>query len=196
MVHHWFTFLAAGALTASLTSMSFAKSTLIDMDNARTGGFGGPAFKTSQIDGEQTFELGGIGGATFTTEKHSIMIGGGGFGLVNELEWSTDEKLEMGYGGLIFGYTYSPESLIHVDSQLLLGAGGVSVVNTATSSDSDVGSFLLAELTALLEVNVTEFLEVGIGGSYRMLSDPNVVGLSASDLSTPSFVISFQFGTL
>lgn len=191
--------LIACAVLLSVTASTavFAKETLIDLDNARVGGFGGPVFKTSEINGDQTFEMGGIGGATFTTGKHSIMLGGGGFGLVNELDWTNGNKLEMGYGGFILGYTYNPEALVHVDTQLLLGAGGVAVIDPASSSVStDTGSFLISELTAQVEVNVTEFMEIGIGASYRVASDPSISGLSAADLSNPGFVISFQFGSL
>jgi len=185
---------AASGLTATST---FARDTLIDLDNARVGGFGGPVFKTSQIDGEQTFEIGGSGGATFTTGKHSIMLGGGGYGLVNELNWGNDEKLEIGYGGFIFGYTYNPEALVHVDTQLLLGAGGGTVIDpNDSSSTSDVGTFLISEITTQVEVNVTDFLEIGIGASYRLATNPSISGLSANDLSSPGFLISFQFGSL
>lgn len=172
-----------------------AKESLIDLDNARVGGFGGPLFKTSQIQDEQTFEIGGMGGATFTTGKHSVMLGGGGYGLVNELSWNNGDKLEMGYGGLMLGYTYNPEALVHVDTTLLLGAGGVTAIN-ADNDISDTGSFLITELSAAVEVNLTEFLEVGLGGAYRLTSDPSLPGLSNRDLSNPSLFISFQFGSL
>lgn len=184
------------ATTGILATQCMAEDTLIDLDNARVGGFAGPVFKAGSIKGDETFELGVMGGATFTTDKHSIMIGGAGYGLVNELDWSPTEQLEVGYGGIVFGYTYNPEALIHVDSSVLFGAGGVAIVNPNDSTESDTGSFLVSELTAMVEVNVTEFMEVGVGGAYRFASDPNIDGLSASDLSGPSFVISFQFGSL
>ncbi len=191
------TLLASALVFASAASTSvFAKDTLIDLENARVGGFGGPVFKTSQIGGEQTFEMGGMGGATFTTGKHSILLGGGGYGLVNELDWDNSTKLEMGYGGFIVGYTYNPEALVHVDTQLLLGAGGVTAIDPSGVLDDDTGSFLISELTAQVEVNVTEFMEIGIGASYRIASKPGISGLSASDLSKPGFLISFQFGSL
>ncbi|EAR10894.1 hypothetical protein [Reinekea blandensis] len=178
-----------------LATQVVAKESLIDMDNARVGGFGGPLFKVSQIQNEQTFEIGGMGGATFTTGKHSIMLGGGGYGLVNELGWNNGDKLDMGYGGLMLGYTYDPEALVHVDTTLLLGAGGVTTIDTDTDI-SDTGSFLITELSAAVEVNLTEFLEIGVGGAYRLASDPSLPGLNSNDLSKPSVFISFQFGSL
>jgi hypothetical protein len=181
--------------TGIAATHAMAKDSLIDLDNARVGGFGGPIFKTSQIQNEQTFEIGGMGGATFTTNKHSIMIGGAGYGLVNELNWGADEKLEMGYGGFLFGYTYNPEALIHVDTTLLMGAGGVSVINSVADT-SDNGTFLIAELASQVEINVTDFLEIGFGASYRMATDPSISSLDSGDLSKPGVFISFQFGSL
>jgi len=190
--------LSAAAIVIStgiLGTYAFAKDTLIDMDNARVGGFGGPIFKTSQIKGEQTFEIGGGGGATFTTGKHSVMLGGAGYGLVNELDWGVNEKLEMGYGGFLIGYTYNPEALVHVDSQLLLGAGGVHTIGSDNKT-SDTGTFLITEISSQVEINVTEFMEIGFGASYRLATDPSINGLSGGDISSPGVFISFQFGSL
>lgn len=178
-----------------LATQTVAKESLIDMENARVGGYGGPVFKSGQIKGDQTFEIGGMGGATFTTGKHSVMLGGGGYGLVNELSWTNGDKLEMGYGGFIMGYTYNPEAIIHVDTTLLLGAGGVTTLNSNNSVD-ETGSFLITELSSAVEVNMTEFLEIGIGASYRLASNPSLDGLSSNDLSKPSLFITFQFGSL
>lgn len=188
------------AMTVLASGQTMAKDTLIDLDNARVGGFGGLQFKSSHIQDQQTFEIGGIGGVTFTSGKHSVMFGGGGFGLVNELDWGTsasNEKLEVGYGGFIVGYTYMPEALVHVETQLLLGAGGASVVDPYDSSYvTQNGSFLITELMTQVEVNVTDFVEIGLGASYRKVSDPGISGLKARDLSKPGFFVTFQFGSL
>lgn len=173
----------------------FAKDSLIDMDNARSGGFGGPLVKYGEINGDSAAMIGGEGAGTFTTGKHSLMIGGAGFGLVNELDWDTDRKLEMGYGGLMLGYTHDPDNVVHVESKLLLGAGGVSIVDPGGDED-DSGSFMVTELTISGEVNVTDFLEIGIGGAYRLTSEPGIEGLSSGDLSGANIVLSFQFGQI
>ena len=189
--------IGALCILGAASGAAVAKETLLDLDNARIGGFGGPLFKVSQIKDTETFEIGGMGGATFTTGKHSLMLGGGGFGLVNEISWGANNSLEVGYGGLMLGYTYDPEALIHIDTYLLLGAGGASVIDARDASNPvELGSFLISELTTQVEVNVTEFMEIGVGASYRITSDPDISGLSAGDLSKPSVHISFQFGSL
>lgn len=191
------------SLTLALSSLllaantAFAKDSLIDLDNARVGGFGGPVFKVSQIQGKETFEIGGMGGASFTTGMHSVAIGGAAFGLANEVQWENNTRLDMGYGGLMLGYTYNPEALVHVDTHLLLGAGGVTALDpSAPNNPEQLGSFLIAELGAQVEVNITPFMELGLGTSYRVTTDPSIEGLSSDDLSKPTLFISLQFGSL
>lgn len=172
-----------------------AKDALIDMDNARSGGYGGPLVKYGEMGDETAILLGGEGAGTFTTGNHSLLIGGAGYGLINEPDWGTDQTLDFGYGGLLIGYTHRPDAVVHVETKLLLGAGGVSLVDSDGSSD-DSGSFLVSEVTVGAEVNLTDFLEVGIGGAYRLTTDPSLNGVEADDLSGPSLVLSFQFGQI
>lgn len=173
-----------------------AKNALIDMEDARSGGFGGPLVKLGSINGDSAVMIGGEGGGTFTSGPHSLIIGGAGYGLVNELEWdNTGRKLEMGYAGLLMGYTHQPDNVVHWESKVLLGAGNVSVVDAGGSDDEDA-NFLVSEFSLSGEVNVTDFLEIGIGGAYRLTSEPLIDNLDAGDISGPSVFISFQFGQI
>ena len=172
-----------------------AKDTLIDMDNARAGGFGGPVVKIGPILDTSSVMIGGEGAATFTAGDHSLFIGGGGYGLVNEPDFGSDEKLEMGYGGLILGYTHRPDQLVHVETKLLLGFGGVTIVDLDGQRQDDAAIFV-SEISITGEVNLTNFFEIGIGAAYRQTTQPNIDGLKARDLSGPSLVITFQFGSI
>lgn len=182
-------------ITSGIAGQACARNALIDVDDARVGGFGGPMLRVTELGNDQAFEIGGMGGVTFTTGKHSIALGGTGVGLVNEPEIGDGNKVEMGYGGLMFGYTYNPEALVHVESHLTLGAGGLSVINSAGDT-GDSGSFLFTEISSQVEVTVTEFLEFALGASYRVTTDPSVTGFDANDLSKPSVYLMFQFGSL
>jgi hypothetical protein len=84
---------------------------------------------------------------------------------------------------------------VHWESKVLLGAGNVSVVDAGGSNDEDA-NFLVSEFSLSGEVNVTDFLEVGIGGAYRLTSEPLIDNLDAKDISGPSLFISFQFGQI
>ncbi|MFG1495610.1 hypothetical protein ABMA57_03175 [Saccharospirillum sp. HFRX-1] len=180
-------------LVAMLSLPAFAKDALIDMQNARSGGYGGPLVKYGQLGDETAIMLGGEGAGTFTTGVHSLLIGGAGYGLINEPEWGNGQTLDMGYGGLLIGYTHRPDAVVHVETKLLLGAGSVSL---SDGTDEDNGSFLASEVSVGAEVNLTDFLEVGIGGAYRLTTDPDLDGVSDDDLSGASVVLSFQFGQI
>ncbi|MHA7879695.1 MAG: hypothetical protein ACX931_07880 [Saccharospirillum sp.] len=186
--------ITAGALLA-LGSTVAAKDTLIDMDNARAGGFGGPVVKIGPVYDTSSVMLGGEGAATFTAGEHSLFIGGGGYGLVNAPDFGSEDKLEMGYGGLIIGYTHRPDQLIHVETKLLLGFGGVTVVNLDGDRQDDA-SFFASEISITGEANLTDFFEIGVGAAYRQTSQPNIDRLKARDLSGPSMVVTFQFGSI
>lgn len=179
-----------------LAAPAHAKNALIDMEDARSGGFGGPLVRLGTINGDSAVMIGGEGGGTFTSGPHSLIIGGAGYGLVNELEWdTTGRKLEMGYAGLLMGYTHQPDNVVHWESKVLLGAGNVSVVDPGGSDDEDA-NFLVSEFSLSGEVNVTDFLEIGLGGAYRLTSEPLIDNLDAGDISGPSVFISFQFGQI
>lgn len=185
-----------GTALLLFAASSHAKTALIDMDDARSGGFGGPLVKLGSINGDNAVMIGGEGGGTFTSGSHSLIIGGAGYGLVNELEWdNTGRKLEMGYAGLLMGYTHQPDNIVHWESKVLLGAGNVSIVDAGGNNDEDA-NFLVSEFSLSGEVNVTDFLEIGIGGAYRLTSEPLIDDLDAGDISGPSVFISFQFGQI
>jgi hypothetical protein len=185
-----------GAALLLASTPALAKEALINMEDARSGGFGGPVLKLGSINGDNAVMLGGEGGGTFTAGPHSLIIGAAGYGLVNELEWdNTGRKLEMGYAGLLLGYTHQPDRVVHWEARMLLGAGNVSIADTGGSNDEDA-NFLVSEFSLSGEVNVTDFLEVGIGGAYRLTSEPLIDNLDAKDISGPSLFISFQFGQI
>lgn len=184
-----------GALLCLAGASADNKQSLIDIEDYRSGGFGGPVIKYGSLSDEGALMIGGGGAGTFTSGDHSLFIGGAGYGLVNELDWGTDQQLEMGYGGLMLGYTHQPDRLVHVETSLLVGGGGVTILDDQGNED-DNASFMVSELTVSGEVNLTDFLEVGLGGAYRLTSDPDISGLSAGDLSGPSVFLSFQFGKI
>ena len=66
-------------------------------------GYGGPLFKIGQINGETGVFVGGQGGWII---NHRLVLGGKGYGLVNdiEVEGSQDLKLGFGCGGAFFEY--------------------------------------------------------------------------------------------
>jgi hypothetical protein len=165
------------------------------------GGYGGPEVKFTQIADQFGVLVGGKGGWII---NHTIVIGGGGYGLVNNIGTSRTVDgeqmyLNFGYGGLILEYIHEWDKLLHYSFSALLGGGGVGYghrSNHQLSYDSETKSFFVVEPGANAEVNVSSFFRMNVGVSYRLLSavqfdnnrfnDQNLGGLSAN--------LTFKFG--
>ena len=175
------------------------------MGRSRQGG-GYCAFTSgySMIDDKQAVLLGGRFG---WLASHWIGIGLGATGFLNEFHYepslNKDVFLAGGYGGLYVEPIVFPRSPIHVSFPVLFGAGGISYVskdadqNDNLIEDSEV--FLLIEPSAELELNLTRFFRIALGGSYRFPTAFNV-GLngtpraSAESIKGMSYTISLKFG--
>ena len=176
----------------SAVNVANARESLIDLDDASIGGVAGPVIKYSQVLGQDSLEIGFIGGATLTTGKQSILIGAGGFGSTTEFE----EDIDFGYAGVVLGYAYAPQNILHIDNRLLLGAGAIHQDNINGTTTDRSGSFLVAELSSQLDISVTQFFEMGIGGSYRVVSAPSRVSVANKDINGAAVFLSLQFGKL
>jgi hypothetical protein len=87
------------------------------------GGFGAPVVKFSEINDEFAILVGGCGGLII---NHAFVIGGGGYGLVNDIEVSglpypEYRWLNFGYGGLLLGYV---NLMLNVSKNFRIGLGG------------------------------------------------------------------------
>lgn len=179
---------------AALAGTAQARDNFLDgpMD---TGGFGGPEIRYTEVKDQGAVMIGGKGAGVFGNDLHAFYIGGGGYGLVSQAELSSTLEFDFGYGGLILGYTRNPDNLIHFEFEALLGGGGVVVSQQNSLDSQDEAAVLVAEVTATVEANVTDFLQIGVGAFYRQVSDPNIDGLSAADLSGLGVAMDFEFGS-
>jgi hypothetical protein len=148
-----------------------------------------------------------IGGRLSWIASHSIGIGIGGTGFLNELHYEPsidrDVFLTGGYGGVYIEPILLPRSPVHLSFPVLLGAGGISYV----SNDPDLNNhfiedselFLLIEPSAELELNLTKHFRLSFGASYRFPTPFNV-GISgtpranAESLKGMSYMVTFKFG--
>lgn len=173
-----------------------------DIDN---GGFGGPVVKFTQVKGNFGVIVGGYGGWLI---NHQFLIGGGGYGLANDIladQQVTDifgyterPKLNFGYGGLMLEYYHNPMRLIHFSVSLLVGGGGISYREgffmEHSSGDNTPDAFFVLEPGISGELNVAKFFKIGLGASYRWASGVNMVGIKNSDLSNFSVNLALKFG--
>lgn len=193
------------ALFLIATSIYAQEATLFDgkIDN---GGFGGVIVSGTAIDGKAALLVGGGGGWII---NHTFIIGGAGMGLANDIEANYNDStgnplmLNMGYGGLMLGYIYNSDAVVHFTGGFLVGGGGISFREGNwydhefdNSYDNRFGNdvYLVIEPQISVELNLTSWFRLTGGGSYRFISSADYHGLTNSDLAGPSGTIMFKFG--
>lgn len=181
-------------------SLLFAQEeTLLGNGEIFNGGFGGPVIKFTSINNHFGVLVGGQGGWII---NHSFIIGGGGYGLANNVKASssfmgTEELLNFGYGGVEFHYIVNSEKLVHYSVSLLIGAGGIGYrepQNWDLEWDNSLQGFFVMEPTISVMLNITTFFRIGVGGSYRFVSGANLDELKDSKISGLSGEIVLKFG--
>ncbi len=159
------------------------------------GGFGAPVVKFSEINDEFAILVGGCGGLII---NHAFVIGGGGYGLVNDIEVSglpypEYRWLNFGYGGLLLGYVNRSRKLAHFSIHSLIGWGGLCY-RTMYYDDWYNDAIFVFEPGIDLMLNVSKNFRIGLGGSYRFVNGVDLVGLDNDDISGPSTSLTFKFG--
>jgi len=183
-------------------SVLFAQEeTLLGQGEIDHGGFGGPVVKFTSINNQFGVLVGGRGGWII---NHAFIIGGGGYGLVNEVEgvkYLNGKKmfLHLGYGGFEMEYIMNWEKIVHGSVYLLIGGGGVDHRESWSDwnmnwKDGKPDAFFVLEPAVNFEINLISFFRIGVGASYRFISGINESGLNNSDIAGPSAVISLKFG--
>ncbi len=158
----------------------------------KSGGFGGAVVKLTEINDELGVLVGARGGWII---NDSFVLGGGIYGLANEEHFGDNSldrrKLVMGYGGIELEYILRPNELTHVSFSVLVG-GGAAAWDEFGPDDED--AFFVTEPGLNVLVNVTTFMRVGFGASYRFVEDVDLAGLDDAALGGPSGAITFKFG--
>jgi hypothetical protein len=187
-----------GALMCVISFQVVAEEETFLGSDISHGGFGGPVVKLTQVNDHFGVMAGGRGGWIL---GHRFVIGGGGYGLTdtvkgNEIAFGNTPDIIMGYGGVELEYIINPEQVFHFSVYTLLGGGGVSY-NTDRDfnwNDEESDAFFVAEPAVNLIVNMTHFLRIGVGVSYRLITGVELEGISDSDLSGIAGNITLKFG--
>ncbi len=167
----------------------------------RVGGFGAPAIKFTTFDDKMGVLLGGYAGVMLNSK---LMLGAGAYALVNNIEaprtHAADPTLywNMWYTGFVPEYTIKGNKLIHIAAGALIGGGGVMKSERYKEWDDheslDYSSFFVGEPHINLELNITSYLRLGIGGSYRFVKGSNTAGITDEKLSGPSAHFTIKAG--
>jgi hypothetical protein len=175
-------------------AVSAEQKTLVP-EHFESGGYGGPAVKFTMVKDKFSYMAGG-GGAWLI--NHRLSIGGMGYGLVSDLE-TTDGgnkyDIDMSYGGFDVGYAFFPDSVVHFTIHGTIGWGSVSSTDTGTK-DTESDEFFVLEPNIDAEVNVTTWIRLCVGASYRYASGVSGVSvISDSDLRGIGGTIFIKFGS-
>ena len=196
------TFFQLSILLLFISYQSFGQEqTLVGSGEISHGGFGGPVFKYTQIKGEPAVLIGGRGGWII---NHTFVIGGGGYGLVNQIEadYMINDKhpfINFGYGGLELEYIIQSDQIVHFSVYTLLGAGGITYKENHWDNWDDWSSasdeFFVFEPAINVEINIMSFFRINAGVTYRFISGLHYSDLQNSDLAGFSGALTLKFGS-
>jgi len=148
-----------------------------------------------------------IGGRGGWVIGHSLILGGGGYGMVTEVDAPStvmpqEGPLDIRFEtfGFEMEYVFDPMSLTHMSFYTLIGGGAVHYfkdVGSFSSSNQQIGEtgfMFLVEPAINAELNVIEWFRVGAGISYRFVTGDDHAGLNNDDFKTMSFSVTLKFG--
>lgn len=170
-------------------SPALAQEETLLTDDFQSGGFGAPVVKFSQVADKFAVFAGGRGGWII---NHTIVLGGGGYGLANDINLSgfpDGRDVEFGYGGLELEYINSSDKLIHFTVYVLVGGGGLS------GNLIEDESVFVAEPAVNGELNITRYFRFNVGAGYRWVTGVDSPGFSDSDFSAFYGQVTAKFGS-
>ena len=180
------TWMAMLACIAATSVVAQEKRTLIDDEDVWKL-YTRPSVKISEVGGDDAAigEL-GIG----TTMNDQLHIGAAADILFNDTvnpdTGDNIDRWDFWYAGLDLGYTFAPESLVHVTVNTIVGGGSVKV------EGGDSEGFWIIEPGIAACINVSERVELGVGATYRFVSGADAPGLDDDELNEASGNIFFR----
>lgn len=168
------------------------------------GGYGAFTIGYTQIDGQDAL-ISGVRGAVII--DHSLAIGLGGYGFVNNLDYHTyinndlsEYTIAGGYGGIFIEPIIAGTSPVHLSFPVLFGIGGVALVDDNNYRwehsfyDVDNDVFFVVEPAVELEFNFTRFFRTALTASYRHTSNLELYETDPDVLRGFNFGMTFKFG--
>lgn len=184
-----FTAVASPLVTAtpSLIAQEDVPDETLLKGGIESGGFGGPVLRFTDIGGQFAVLFGGRGGWII---NRTFILGGGGYGLVNDvrIDATLPGRVDFGYGGLELTYVHASNRLYHASITALIGGG---TIKQLSASD---GVFVF-EPYANGWLNVTRYFRISAGLGYRFVSGVDFPGLSNSDFASPIAELGLNFGS-
>ena len=190
-------------LCVSAAGVGAQEETLYKGETEKTG-FGGLVVKYTMVKDQGAVMVGGRGGWII---NHSLVLGGGGYAVVSEVDASEGVlpeegplDVEFGYGGFELEYVFHPNSLTHATLYALIGGGVnnyVKAVGPVTESNEQAGEsdfMFVLEPGMGGELNVARWFRLNAGVSYRIVTGVGQVGLKNGDLAGIAGTLTLKFG--
>lgn len=185
-------------LLVLMAVFAFAQEERLIGDKIESGGFGGPVWKGTRLNGESAFITGGRGGWVI---NHTFVIGGGGYNTLGDVKTnltSADGKalfLRMEYSGLEIEYIHHSDKLVHWTAMALFGGGRVRLREHDPGRETQSDGFSLVDAGVNAELNILKWLRVNAGAGYRMVFGIETSGLSNADIGGPEAQVTLKFGS-
>ncbi len=183
-------FVRAGAIALAVVALfagaepagAAGRGPLFPLAGTDRGGFGGPDFRLTTLQGS-VMMVGG--GPVYLLTDRSLLLGLNGYYLEGDAE-----QVMIGYGGVSIGYLFFPRSFVSLSLSCLAGGGGASV-----DSGTRHAGLLVLEPDAEVLLRLTRHSRIGVGASYRLvLPLADVPGLGGADLSGLSVGLGLRYG--
>lgn len=167
-------------------------------------GYGSPILSVTRLAGATGLLVGARGGAVLLRR---FVLGAAGFSLVNNVTMPASAQLgpgshniQYGSGGFWFAYILSPEWVVHPTFGLLLGGGSVGYQVTEQAAGAPPtytnSAFFQAQPEVEVDVNVTQFMRIGVGAYYRFVVGVKLEDkLTNADVGGPGGLLAIKFGT-
>ena len=172
--------------------------------NSKARGFGTLELKTTEIKDDVVLLPGVTGGVILN--NHFVM-GMGFYGIANQVDFigvqpQTKQYLYGGYGGLVLGGLIAPREIVHIYVPVLIGAGGAYITENNYRNDrnsyvdeyDESSAFAVIEPGIEIELNLTKFFKIGLGASYRYVTESRLANITDDELSGYSGNFSLKFG--
>lgn len=179
-------------------SSLFAQARTLFSGRMHHGGYGGPVWQVSSVNGNAAVLSGGRGGWII---NHTIALGGGGYSLFSDVESDLMSEagkklyIDMEYGGFEVEYIHRSDDLVHWTIHSLFGGGDMSLKEHEPNNEINNDKFFVVQPSFNVDLNVNTWFRVGGCVSYRAIFGLDIKGIEDSDLSGPSAGIILKFGS-
>lgn len=166
------------------------------------GGMGGPQIGISKFNSKDILLVGGRGGVVI---NHCLVLGGGGWGIVNMPKFNNiggnlAGYLEGGYGGFLIEPIFMSKKLVHLSMPIMIGAGALVYVKDKNhTSDEplneiDTDTFFVFEPGVEAELNVVRFMRIAAGVRYRFAPNIDMVDTPSNPFNGLTASLTIKFG--